>query len=128
MRQLANMLCGLSIGIFLCSSCTVSKGLIETQGGSYTVQFLKAKTNTDPVVFGSLYNGITKKMLGTNGAIAMNDKIIARTDTNGAFFFRLKPGTHQLTGFGMPYKFLTIKPLEVAKGDSIKILMYLDVD
>ncbi|GAB3917966.1 hypothetical protein GCM10028826_36720 [Mucilaginibacter boryungensis] len=106
-------------------SCSVNHEIVKPKSGDYQWQVTHSSQASAPVICGTVNDFDTKKPLGKNGAIKINQSVKQKTDLNGGFSFKVEPGKYAFTIVAFPYDLVTTKKIQVNLGDSVKLKVYL---
>lgn len=114
--------------LLLLFACAGNEKLINGTNGNYKYHIVKGGHFNMPIIKGQLYDMENNSPLSINGAIKIDNKIMARTNSSGKYLFSVKPGSYRITGTGFPYKFLETKNILISTGDTLNLDMFLKSD
>jgi len=110
------------ITLLLCTACA-SKGLLDKSsiGGSYILEMHKSKDNKT-IVAGQFFHLESKfeyipAFMNINGVIHQTD--------SGRFSFQVLPGSYKIQGGFIGKKWVVTQDINLARGDSVFLKLYL---
>ncbi len=108
--------------LLICASC-VRRGLLDKAsiGGNYVLETYKAKSG-NTIVAGEFFNHESKlegipAFMNINGVIQLTD--------SGRFNFNVLPGVYKIQGGFISKKWIVAKNINVERGDSVFLKLYL---
>lgn len=100
--------------------------MLQRTGGNDTFIVVETSRQSNPVIYGTIYNSFDQKPLPLATIKVDNKKPYYKTDQVGSFKFSVLPGKHSFTGTRVGFIPFTTRSINMRSGDSIRLKMYLN--